>query len=241
MSRISEKLKVAILSDDVVSRDKLVAKLSSNGYSVTGDGIAANGQSMTVRSFQVSIVVLDFSTSGAAHMQVIKHLRAAYPAMGIVVISSPVSSQERFMAYHDGADIHLASDLIDGIDPELLLAAVNSLAERISALQVPIGKIVLNVNTLQLHGPVASIDVAIHELRILAAFANAEGRRLDTNTIIEMSDKAGVLKSKATLEVQLVRLRKKLIAVGATDPCIKALRGFGYQLCAPVTVRDPSC
>ena len=32
------------------------------------------------------------------------------------------------------------------------------------------------------------------------------------------------------------RLRKKLVAVGATPTCLRAVRGFGYQLCDPIQV-----
>jgi DNA-binding response OmpR family regulator len=42
---------------------------------------------------------------------------------------------------------------------------------------------------------------------------------------------------KKSLEVQIVRLRKKLENAGAASPTIKSIRSFGYQLCVPVTVR----
>jgi DNA-binding response OmpR family regulator len=42
--------------------------------------------------------------------------------------------------------------------------------------------------------------------------------------------------SKTTLEVQIVRLRKKLEQAGASAPNIKSIRGMGYQLCVPIVV-----
>ena len=40
--------------------------------------------------------------------------------------------------------------------------------------------------------------------------------------------------AKAALEVRVVRLRRKLVCVGAPEPAIKSLRGVGYQLLMPV-------
>jgi len=37
--------------------------------------------------------------------------------------------------------------------------------------------------------------------------------------------------AKASLEVRIVRLRKKLVEAGAPATCIEAVRGHGYQLC----------
>ncbi len=42
---------------------------------------------------------------------------------------------------------------------------------------------------------------------------------------------------KATLEVKVVRLRKKLIEVGAELRCLRAVRLVGYQLCVPLQIR----
>lgn len=42
--------------------------------------------------------------------------------------------------------------------------------------------------------------------------------------------------SKSSLEVRIVRLRKKLMAVGADKDCISNIRNVGYQLCVPVEI-----
>jgi DNA-binding response OmpR family regulator len=41
---------------------------------------------------------------------------------------------------------------------------------------------------------------------------------------------------KATLEVKMVRLRKKLFEVGAEHRCIRSIRLVGYQLCVPLQI-----
>jgi DNA-binding response OmpR family regulator len=43
--------------------------------------------------------------------------------------------------------------------------------------------------------------------------------------------------AKAALEVRILRLRQKLLRVGADPDCLKALRGYGYQLGPTIGVR----
>jgi len=43
--------------------------------------------------------------------------------------------------------------------------------------------------------------------------------------------------SKANLEVQLVRLRKKLVQAGCDNNALKAVRGQGYQLAVTLAIQ----
>jgi DNA-binding response OmpR family regulator len=56
--------------------------------------------------------------------------------------------------------------------------------------------------------------------------------------MLERVGKAADAAAKRALEVQLVRLRKKLVRAGATSPTIKVIRGYGYQLCVPLTIHS---
>ena len=49
-----------------------------------------------------------------------------------------------------------------------------------------------------------------------------------------MTEKDVTEANKKALEVQIVRLRKKLQQAGALEPTIKAIRGQGYRLCVKV-------
>jgi DNA-binding response OmpR family regulator len=94
----------------------------------------------------------------------------------------------------------------------------------------------LNPRTLQIGGPAGWIDISDAEYRLLEALAKAWQQRLDISSILEHVGKPDDASSKRALEVQLVRLRKKLVDAGAVAPTIKAIRGFGYQLCIPLAV-----
>lgn len=94
----------------------------------------------------------------------------------------------------------------------------------------------LNLQTLQLGGPLGWVDVSDPECCLLAAFAATANRRLDTEQMLERVGKQINALGKRALEVQIVRLRKKLEQAGAPAPTIKCVRGVGYQLCVPIAV-----
>jgi DNA-binding response OmpR family regulator len=97
----------------------------------------------------------------------------------------------------------------------------------------------LRFNTLQLEGQAAVVDVSDIECCLLSALAAAPQQRLRTARLMEIAGRNSTEPTKSTLEVQIVRLRKKLEKAGALAPCIKAIRGTGYQLCVPLTVTNP--
>lgn len=93
----------------------------------------------------------------------------------------------------------------------------------------------LNPSTLQLGGSLGRIDLSDFECRLLRAFAESIGYRLETADLKAIDSQPDML-GKRTLEVRLVRLRKKLEQVGAPAPTIKSIRGVGYQLCVPLAI-----
>lgn len=92
----------------------------------------------------------------------------------------------------------------------------------------------LNPTTLQIGGHAGWIDITDPELQLLKAFVSAPAQRLATPVALKVVGKLPDITAKRALEVQIVRLRKKLLAAGADHPTIKAIRGTGYQLCVPL-------
>ena len=69
---------------------------------------------------------------------------------------------------------------------------------------------------------------------LLTAFARAPGGRLESWQLAELLGSDLEHFNKSSLELRIVRLRKKLSQAGATGPLIESLRSVGYQLMVPV-------
>ena len=86
-----------------------------------------------------------------------------------------------------------------------------------------------------LHGLSAQrISLTAAESALLRAFSLAADHRLENWQLLELLDKSAAQDPKAALELQIVRLRKKLIEAGAPAGAIKAIRAWGYKLCQPI-------
>ena len=94
----------------------------------------------------------------------------------------------------------------------------------------------VNLAALTLHGPLGNAGLSSHEAAQMAAFVRAKDQQLEVWQLIALTDKDVTESSKKALEVQIVRLRKKLLQCEAQEPSIKAIRGQGYKLCLKVAL-----
>ena len=71
---------------------------------------------------------------------------------------------------------------------------------------------------------------------MLMAFARAPASRLETWQLAHVLGLEMGGLNKASLEVRIVRLRKKLSEAGATGAVIESIRNVGYQLSVPIQI-----
>ncbi len=82
----------------------------------------------------------------------------------------------------------------------------------------------------------APVHLTAAESAMLVAFSRAPGQRVAYWQIAETLGLDLNTYPKASLEVRIVRLRKKLVEGGAPAACIESVRNHGYQLCISLQV-----
>ncbi|MCX7161450.1 MAG: response regulator transcription factor [Rhodocyclales bacterium] len=226
-------LNIIVVEDHDELREVTVAALCGMGHVVRGVD-CAEALDDELGAFRADILVLDLNLPGEDGISVARRMRAAGPDIGIIMVTAREAVRDKMTGYGSGADIYLTKPT----SVEELGAAIQALSRRIRPDAPLAGQLTLNPVTLQLHGPRAVLDVSDQECALLSAFAKAAEHRLESWQMMELSGKGADEVSKSTLEVQIVRLRKKLEEAGAATPTIKAIRGRGYQLCVPLVVRS---
>ena len=209
-----------------VMRESIVVALRSMGHTVASARALDDAQPVAGTD------ILLLSVINAEGLDLVRRIRAAQPAIGIIVISAGVQEDELVDAYQSGADLVLSKPAsLDEVS-----AAIRALERRLRPGNSSAWQCTINTATMQLQGPEASVNVSDAECLLLSAFAQSVEQRLSTEQMVAIVARGGTVISKTTLEVQLVRLRKKLEQAGATAPNIKSIRGLGYQLCVPLVV-----
>ena len=222
---------VAVLDSEDLGEATMEA-LRSMGHAVRGVGraeVLAGG----LESLRADLLVVDLDLPNEGGIRLAGGMRALQPDIGIVALSARADLDDKLAAYRGGADIYLTKP----VSVEEFAAAVDALSRRIRPRAAAAGPLTLDLLALQLRGPQAVVDVSNHECALLLAFAEADQYCLETGHMLDLSGKATDSLGKRALEVQLVRLRKKLADAGAAEPTIKAIRGSGYQLCIHLDIQ----
>jgi len=224
-------LNIVVVEDHDALREVTVEALRSMGHNAVGVD-CAEALADEIGAFPIDLMVIDLNLPGEDGISLTRRLRAAQPEIGIIMVTARNRINEKLSGYESGADIYLTKPT----SLEELGAAVRALARRIKGHQQARPAFMLNLAALFLQGPDNGVSLSAHETAMLTVLARAPGHRLESWQLIELSGKGEADFSKHALEVQIVRLRKKLMQAGAVDQPIKAVRGLGYQLCIKITV-----
>jgi DNA-binding response OmpR family regulator len=229
---MAPSLNILVVEDHDDLREATVSALSDCGHQVRGVA-SAEDLDDELAGVAPDVVLLDLNLPGEDGLSVARRLRQSIPAIGIIMVTARDQIADITRGYASGADIYVTKP----VSPEELAAAVSAIARRVRPGMVEPDELSLSASSLVLQGPHGSVDVSDVECKLLLALSKAPGRRLETWQIMESTGRPMDDAGKKSLEVQIVRLRKKLENAGAASPTIKSIRSFGYQLCVPVTVR----
>lgn len=226
-------LNIIVVEDNDDLRQATVEALQSMGHMVQGVS-CAEALDDELGAFRADLLVLDLNLPGEDGISVAQRIRSAAPDIGIIMLTARNQLRDKMRGYDSGADIYLTKPT----SVEELGAAIAALARRIRPRVAATQALTLNTVTLQLRGSLGTFDVSSQEATVLSAFTKAKDRRLEHWQLIELSGKTADEASKNAIEVQIVRLRKRLEQAGAAVPTIKAIRGTGYQLCVAIEIRQ---
>jgi DNA-binding response OmpR family regulator len=224
-------LNIIVVEDNDDLRQATVEALEAMGHVVQGVD-CAEALDDELGAFRVDLLVLDLNLPGEDGLSVAQRIRSAEPGIGIIMLTARNQLGDKLRGYDSGADMYLTKPT----SVQELGAAIAALSRRIRP-HVPANQsLALNMVTLQLRGSLGTVHVSNQEATVLAAFSKAKDHRLEHWQLIELSGKTADDASKNAMEVQIVRLRKRLEHAGAAAPTIKAIRGTGYQLCVAIEI-----
>ena len=181
----------------------------------------------------VHLLILDISLPGEGGLRIARRIRMEQPGVGIILLTAQSRSDDKVACYTSGADLYLTKP----VSLQELGAAVDSIGRRLVPDTNTPPSVTLHSHRLQITGPLGTADISRRECALLIGFAGAPEQLLDTAQFQRLGGPATDAFSKSALEVQIVRLRKKLESAGAAAPTIKAIRGLGYQLCVPLHIQ----
>lgn len=227
---------IAVIEDNTDLNGILVNAIHAAGYDATGH--------CSVETFEKSgthphMFLLDLNLPGEDGLSFARRLRRSRPQAGIVMLTARNDMDQRKHGYDSGADIYLTKP--SSVDE--ILGALRALARRIPvqggaapAEAQPESAVLLLPRKLEISGPSGSVAVSAVEAAVLAHCAADPDGRISVDAFNEILPDGGGL-SKVAIELKIVRLRKKLVAIGIDGRSIGSVRNYGYQLLVPISVQ----
>ena len=227
-SLAEKSLCIVVAEDHDALREITVEVLCRQGHKVVGIACAEEMED-AVGGMGIDLLIADLHLPGEDGMSLIRRFRAAQPLAGIIMVTASTQVDVKVQGYNNGADIYLPKP----VATEELLAAVLSISRRLarqSTAAAEQGAFRHDQVHGWIDGPLGRTELSDSESLILKSLARAPGQRLGLQQLQDLLQLHGAAFNKSAFEVRMVRLRKKLIGVGAERSCLRSIRMVGYQL-----------
>jgi DNA-binding response OmpR family regulator len=230
---------VLVVDDDSAVRQLVEEYLGQNDFRVTG---AATGAEFleACRTGVVDLALLDLRLRGEDGMHLLRQLRAE-SQIPVIILTGRAEEADRVMGLELGADDYLTKPF----SPRELLARIRTVLRRTQISQDAKGTRVcrayripgweLNLRTRRLTaGNGTDVTLSNGEFNLLAALLATGNRVVSRDQLIEMSRRYDNEVYDRAIDVQVLRLRRKIEANPAEPLIIVTERGVGYRVAVPV-------
>ena len=222
--------KVLVLEDESSIRSFIVINLIRAGYEVVEAETGEEALEKLSENPDVRVTLLDIMLPGIDGFEVCRRVRAAYPHIGIIMLTARSQEMDKVTGLMTGADDYVTKPF----SPAELTARVDALMRRSGGAAVDAGEIdqppfLLNTRNRTLEKNGQRIKLTQVEYSIMKMFMENPGKALSREEILDLvwgHDYFGELK---IVDVNIRRLRLK-IEDNATNPTyITTIWGYGYK------------
>jgi two-component system OmpR family response regulator len=235
---------VLVVDDDTGVRSLVTEYLSQNDFRVTAVGTGKEMMSVLATE-AIDLIVLDLKLPGEDGLTLARKVRET-SNISIIMVTGRLEEADRVMGLELGADDYVTKPF----SPRELLARIRAVMRRYQSPEALPGRDdglrayrfagwELNVRLHRLTSPTGKqVPLTNGEFSLLVAFLSSPQRVLNRDQLLDLSRLHSTEVYDRSIDVQILRLRRKIEADPADPQLIRTERGAGYVFCAPVaTVR----
>ncbi|MDC8770071.1 response regulator transcription factor [Roseateles albus] len=221
---------VLIVDDDAELASMLMLLLEAEGWAVQTALNAAEAERRLGMSLP-AVVLLDVMLPDASGMDLCRRWRAAYPGLGILMLTARGDPFDRVLGLELGADDYLAKPfekrelvarlraLIRRQNPPVVAAAANEL--HFGSMSVHLERREVRIGGVEI--PLTGI-----EFKLLLVLARAPGQAVSRQQLSDAVQASAYRPQDRTVDVQVGRLRRRLAEALPGRDWIETVRGEGY-------------
>jgi two-component system phosphate regulon response regulator OmpR len=229
---MGQKATILIVDDEPDIRDVLEEYFTGHGYTAIGAESASAARAIAAQH-SIDLALVDIHMPGEDGLSLARHLRERYASTAIVMLTSASTVVDRIVGLEMGADDYIPKPF----DPRELLARIKSILRRTSsagradlgAERVRIGQCVLDLAAHRLTDKAgAEVPMSPLEFDLLKALAAHPNHALSRERILSLSEPRDWAPFDRSVDLRIMRLRKKIEPDPEHPQYIKTIRNKGY-------------
>ncbi|MCZ2247814.1 MAG: response regulator transcription factor [Bacteroidia bacterium] len=225
--------KILLVDDDKNISEILEFNLKSEGFQVDSVYSAEEALKKPLREYQ--LLLLDVMMGGMSGYKLAEHLRKEKISVPIIFLTAKDTENDMLTGFSVGGDDYISKpfsikEVIARIKA-VLKRTGNISGEESTENLLTIGALSLNLNTKEVLLQGEKIALTKTEFELLALFAQKPDTLFSRERIIDTIWKETPYITERTVDVHIVRLRKKL---GKYSDAITSRTGYGYRFNADV-------
>jgi DNA-binding response OmpR family regulator len=232
---VTQTQHILAVDDDEATRELIAEYLSNNDFRVS---TAVNGEEMHQRLAEevIDLIVLDLKLPGEDGFSLARNLRATSD-IPIIMLTGQRDEIDRVLGLELGADDYLTKPF----SPRELMARIKAVLRRFKTPETPPPSVEeklrayrfagweLDLRTRRLRDPAGEpLTLTRGEYNLLRTFLRAPNRVLSRDQLIELSRGYDDEVFDRSIDVQILRLRRKLETDSREPKLIRTERGVGY-------------
>jgi DNA-binding response OmpR family regulator len=229
---MNQNTTILIVDDEPDVCEVLEEYFVAHGYAALCAGNAGVARSLAAQH-PIDLALLDIRMPGEDGLSLARHLRESYPQTAVVMLTSSGAVVDRIVGLEMGADDYVAKPF----DPRELLARVRSVLRRttaagradLGAARVRIGRCVLDLAAHRLTDRAGSeVSMTPLEFDLLKAFAEHPNQAFSRERILALSQQRDWDPFNRSVDIRIMRLRKKIEPDPEHPQFIRTVRNEGY-------------
>ena len=219
-------MRILLVEDQVDLARHVNRSLSRVDHEVT---VATDGPSAVDRAIEKhhDLIILDVNLPGFDGFEALKQMKSKGVLSRVIMLTARGEINDRVAGLKAGADDYLTKPFAI----EELLARVDALGRRGGAMKnaavLDVGNIVMDLDRRKVSKAGETIDLSPREFEVLQILIQEPGRTFSRDEICERIWEREHEYDTRTVEIFIMRLRKKLDTKGEHS-VIKTVRGVGY-------------
>ncbi|MEJ1156889.1 response regulator transcription factor [Prosthecomicrobium sp. N25] len=244
MQGAERRTRIAIVDDDPALRDGIADMVRTEGYEPLPCGSAAALLGLMDGPHEPDLILLDLRLPDRDGLAVAGAIRSA-SSVPIIMLTGRGGDLDRILGLEIGADDYV----VKPFNSRELLARIKAVLRRLGRERLPerptpalrngyrFAGHELDLDRRTLTAPTGTpVALTVAEFDLLAALLKGHGRVLTRDQILEMSHRGNDDVFDRTVDVLVLRLRRKIEPNPASPRFIRTERGLGYVFDGDVEV-----